>query len=145
MSILDRLNRPPAQAILLFGIGFFLMGAGWALHKTGIWVGEPLFAWTIAAALLLFFALFNSLLSLRADSALKYWGASVYSFLALAFCNGFAAQLFSGIPIGQAGSYRWIYVVVTFGFLVFLSMINFMKRIVNFAEKEEWNQPRRRK
>lgn len=40
-------------------------------------------------------------------------------------------------------TYRWIYIVVTFGFLVFLSMVNFMKKIVEFAEKEEWNQPRR--
>jgi hypothetical protein len=94
---------------------------------------------------LLLFALFNSLLSLRADNFAKYWGSSVYSYMALAFGSGLAAWLFSGIDLRDAGTYRWIYLVVTFGFLVFLSMVNFMKRIVNFAEKEEWNQPRKRR
>jgi len=51
----------------------------------------------------------------------------------------------SGVAIGKAESYRWIFIVVSFGFLVFLSMINFMKKIVKFAEQEDWTQPRRRK
>ncbi|MGK0452465.1 MAG: hypothetical protein ACJAXE_003142, partial [Neolewinella sp.] len=40
--------------------------------------------------------------------------------------------------------YKWIYFVVTFGYLVFLSMIAFMKKIVEFAQKEEWNRPKLR-
>lgn len=68
----------------------------------------------------------------------------MYSFLGLAFLNGLAAWLISGVPIGQAQSYRWIYVVVTIGFLVFLSMVNLIKKIVQFAEREEWTQPRKR-
>jgi len=68
----------------------------------------------------------------------------MYSYLALAFATSMAAWGFSGIPLREAGSYRWIYIVVTVGFIVFLSMVNFMKMIVRFAEKEEWNQPRKR-
>lgn len=34
--------------------------------------------------------------------------------------------------------------VVTFGYLVFLSIVGFIKRIVEFAQREEWNQPRPR-
>ncbi|MDO8971491.1 MAG: hypothetical protein Q7U74_12430, partial [Saprospiraceae bacterium] len=77
-------------------------------------------------------------------SFVKYWGASIYSYLALAFCTSMAAWGFSGIPLRDAGSYRWIYIVVTIGFIVFLSMVNMMKIIVKFAEKEEWNSPRKR-
>lgn len=47
------------------------------------------------------------------------------------------AWLTSGIAIGQAGSYKFIYLVVSVGFLVFLSLINMVKKIVNFAEREE--------
>ena len=35
-----------------------------------------------------------------------------------------------------------ILIVVTFGYLVFLSMIAIMKGVVDFAQKEEWNRPK---
>ena len=100
--------------------------------------------WSIATAFMLLFALLNSIASLSADSSTKYWGASMYSYIGLAVCTGLAAWFFSGVPVGEAESYKSIYLVVTIGFLVFISMVNFMKRIVNFAEREEWSQPRKK-
>ncbi len=132
------------QAAAVFAGALVIMGIGWALTATGIILFEPLFPWSIGSALMLFFAMMNSLLSLRAPSFVKYWGASIYSYLALAFGTSLAAWGFSGIPLREAGSYRWIYIVVTVGFIVFLTMVNLMKIIVRFAEKEEWNQPRKR-
>ncbi len=141
---MQRKFTPIVQAGLVFSGAVLLMAFGWLLTVSGIFPVERLFAWSIGAAFMLFFAMFNSLLSLRADNFAKYWGASMYSFIALALGTGGAAWLFSGVPIGEAESYRWIYTVVTFGFLVFLSMVNFMKIIVRFAEREEWNAPRTR-
>lgn len=136
---------PPFQAALIFVAGLLLMLIGWLLALSGMKSIDQLFAWSVASAFALLFAIFNSLMSLRATHAGKYWGASVYSFLGLVLCNTTAAWLFSGIPLRDAGTYRWIFIVVTFGFLVFLSMVNFMKKIVQFAEREEWNQPRKRR
>jgi Na+-transporting methylmalonyl-CoA/oxaloacetate decarboxylase gamma subunit len=34
---------------------------------------------------------------------------------------------------------------LTFVYLVFLSILNFMKKIVSFAEREEWSAPKKRK
>lgn len=141
----QHINRPLIQAALIFGSGFVIMLAGWLLGKIHVVTQDPLFPWSIAAAFMLLFALVNSLLSLRADSFTKYWGASMYSYMGLAFCNAFVAWLFSGISIGNAGSYRWIYIVVTFGFIVFLTLVNTVRRIVEFAEREEWNEPRKRR
>jgi len=104
----------------------------------------PKWPWLCAASFLLFFALFNAIMSATSDNLMKYWGRSIYAFLGLAVGSGLMAWGFSGLSIGQAGSYKWIYFVVTFGYLVFLSMIAFMKRIVEFAQKEEWNRPRLR-
>jgi len=104
----------------------------------------PKWPWLCAASFLLFFALFNAIMSATSDNLMKYWGRSIYAFLGLAVGSGLLAWGFSGLSIGQAGSYKWIYFVVTFGYLVFLSMIAFMKRIVEFAQKEEWNRPRLR-
>lgn len=140
-----KIDSPIAQALVVLGGALVLMVCGWLLTVSKIYPVDRLYAWSIAAAFMLLFAMLNSLMSLRADSFTKYWGTSMYTYLGLALCTGLAAWLFSGIPLRDAGTYRWIYLVVTVGFLVFLSMVNFMKRIVQFAEKEEWNQPRRKK
>jgi hypothetical protein len=139
------INQPPVQAAVLVLVNVIFMIVGWVLAAADWYHFDRLYDWSVAAALLLLFALMNSLLSLRSESFTKYWGASMYSFLGLALASSTLARLFSGIAFNEAGTYRWIFIVVTFCFLVFLSMVNFMKRIVNFAEREEWNQPRKRR
>lgn len=101
-------------------------------------------AWLCAASFLLFYALFNAIMSATSNNILKYWGRSLYSFIGLALGSGLLAWAFSGVPIGDAGSYKWIFFVVTFGYLVFMSMIAIMKNVVEFAQKEEWNKPKLR-
>jgi hypothetical protein len=139
-----KINDPLVQAVILVLAGLIMMCLNWAFNQWGFIKTRPLFPWSLASALALFFALVNSLLSLKAESFAKYWGRSMYSYMGMVFCLGSLAWLFSGIAIREAGTYRWIFFVVTFGFLVFLSMVNFMKNIVHFAEREEWNQPRKR-
>ncbi|MBL7802648.1 MAG: hypothetical protein JNL02_02855 [Saprospiraceae bacterium] len=144
MDILDQNLPPYKQAAMVAAGALVLMGGGWLLSAIGMLEMEPLFPWSIATAFSLLFAIFNSLMSLKAPNPMKYWGISMYSYLGLALVNGTAAWLISGIPLREAGTYRWIYIVVTFGFLVFLSLVNFVRRIVEFAEREEWTQPRKR-
>ncbi len=55
------------------------------------------------------------------------------------------AYLFSSLSLNEAGSYRWIFTVLSFGYLVFLSILGFVKRIVEFAEKEDWQRPKKRR
>ena len=136
---------PPKQALLVFGAGAAIMLGGILLHKGGILQMELLFPWTIATAFLLLFAMFNSIASLKTEGFAQYWGQSMYSYMALAVALGLLAWWGSGVPIGEAESYKFIYLVVTFGFLVFLTMVNTLKNIVNFAEKEDWTQPRRKR
>ncbi len=144
LNIYEKLDRPPIQAAAVLAAALIIMAVGWAFTASGAFLFDALFAWSIGSAFMLFFALMNSLLSLRAVSFVKYWAASIYSYLALGLGTSMAAWGFSGIPLREAGSYRWIYIVVTVGFIVILSMVNFMKIIVRFAEKEDWNQPRKR-
>lgn len=144
-NLYKKLDRPHYQAIAVFGGALLLMLAGWALSAIGMVNHDPLFAWSIGGAFMLFYAILNSLMSLRTASFPKYWAASMYSYLGLTIATSLSAWAFSGIPLNEAGSYRWIYIVVTFGFLVFLSMVNFIKIIVRYAEKEEWNEPRKRR
>lgn len=98
--------------------------------------------WLCALSFLLFFSVFNAIMSATSKDLMKYWGRSIYSFLGLAVLSGLLAWGFSGMTISQAGSYKWMFFVVTFVYLVFLSMVAFMKQIVEFAQKEEWNKPK---
>lgn len=141
-SLFDKAYDPILQAALaLCGTIVFTLVA-MLVRLTGLlWVSER-FAWMSSAAFVLLFAVFNSVFALAAKDTLKYWGRSIYSFLGLAVLSGLAAYFLSSIPLADAGSYRWIYVVLTFGYLVFLSMMTFMKKIVEFAQREEWNHPR---
>ena len=139
-----RAFSPPQQAGLVFAAALLLMLGGVALDKLNWMAMDPLYPWSIATAFMLLFALLNSISSLQHDNFAKYWGASMYSYLGLGATSGVAAWLCSGIPLNEAQSYKFIYIVITFGFLFFLSMVNMLKRIVNFAEKEEWNQPRKK-
>lgn len=136
---------PVVQAGVVFVGVVAVILISFLIKITDILYVSELFPWMTATAFMLFFAVFNSILSLLAKDINQYWGRSIMCFLGLAAVSGFLAYLVSGIPIGQAGSYKWLYVVVTFGYLIFLSMMAFMRTIVTFAMKEEWTQPRIRK
>lgn len=139
-----RYLSPIRQAAIVLAGAVVAMLLCMASGRLGIHQFEDLTHWSIATAAVLTFAIFNSVISLGADNSLHYWRDSVYSYIGLALASAYAARFISGLPIGEAGSYRWIYFVVSFCFLVFLSMVNFMRRIVRFAEREEWNEPRKK-
>ncbi len=143
-SIYEQRFDPVKQAaIALAGVLVFNLVAK-ALQLGGAVEGNR-FPWMTAASFMLLFALFNSVFSVATDNMMKYWGRSLYSFMGLAVIAGLLAWAFSGLTISEAGSYRWIYIVVTIGYLVFLAMMAFMRQVVDFAQKEEWNAPNIRK
>ena len=144
-SLFERSVDPLLQAGIVLGLVFLIVLGGKTVTWTGIYELDQLFPWTTATAFMLFFAMFNAVLSLSSEDPNKYWGRSMMGFIGLAVFSGLLAYLFSAVPIGEARSYKWIYFVLTFGYLVFLSMVSFMRKVVEFAEREEWNQPRPRK
>jgi hypothetical protein len=75
----------------------------------------------------------------------NYWGISIFVYVSLAVLSGLIAYLASNLSVYEAGSYKFIYFVITFGYLVFISIMGFMKKIVAFAQKEVWNQPKIRR
>lgn len=144
-SIFTNAYNPLLQAGIVLCAIILVMFGGKVLQATG-WVAvEERFPWLTAASFMLFFALFNSVFSLSSQNLNRYWGKSIPCFAGLAAVSGLLAWAFSSIPILDAGSYWWIYIVVSFGYLVFLSLMGMAKKIVEFAEREEWNAPKKRK
>lgn len=93
--------------------------------------------WVVQCGMILFFALINSVLSFGATDGNKYWLHSIISFATLLVTGGLMAWGISGISIGNAASVKWIYVVLTFGYLVFLSIVNLIKFLVKLAKKQD--------
>lgn len=141
-SFFDRAQNPVVQAVAVYVGVLIMIAAGAIVKATGITVVSPRFPWMCAAAFMLLFAMFNSLFALSTDNMGKYWGRSIYSFLGVALVAGFTAYLTSSLSIKEAGSFRWIYIVVTIGYLIFLGLVSMLRTIVEFAQKEEWSQPR---
>lgn len=144
-SLFSRNVNPAIQALIVLGVILIVQLGGFLCKKAEIMEMDPLFAWLVATSFLLVFALFNSVLSLSSNDSNKYWTWSIFSYIGLALISGSLAYLFSSTSINDARSYKWIYVVLTFGYLVFHSLVGFMRRVVEFAQREEWEAPNRRK
>lgn len=93
--------------------------------------------WEIAFAILMGYALFNSIFSLSYHDKTVYFRDSIFCFAALAAAGGFLASYFSGLTMDEAGSFRWLYFVFGFSYLVFISIVNLMRKIIEIAKKQD--------
>ena len=139
----DQLKRPPVQAGIAAALLLVFAVIGFASEAAGGSLGDR-FRYQLAATMLLMFGVTNALMSLTTNNVNRYWGASFISYLLLAALGLLVAYGLTGYWVTDAGSYRWIYSVLTFGYLALLSIVSMIRGIVNFAEREEWSQPRKR-
>ena len=144
-SIFEKKFTPLYQAGVILGVILIILIVAKVINLIKPNVVDDQFPWMISSAFMLFFALLNSVFALTTQNLPRYWNRSIPIFFGTLFISGLMAYLFSGIWVEEAGSYRWILIVVSIGYLVFLSLMTFARRIVDFAMKEEWNQPRVRK
>ena len=91
--------------------------------------------WTNAVAMILFYIIVNSLVSLASEKPIEYVRNSIYTFLAICILGGLLSWAISGQTIDEAGSFKWLFVVLSMGYLIFLSIISTMKFIVKLAQK----------
>jgi hypothetical protein len=144
-NIVNNIKNPFYQVALMLVFSISIMLISFACSKLGIIDVPNKFYWMTTCALMLFFSVFNSISSLAAHNLANYWGRSMMSFMGFAVVSGFCSYFFSGLHIFDAGSYSYIYYVITFVYIIFLAMVQSMKSIVEFAQKEQWSQPRRKK
>lgn len=128
---------PFIQLGAVFLVMLIWIGGGIGLAKLGVLAENPHFPWLVSASMLLFFAIFNCVFSLNASDANRYWLYSIISYVILVVVAGSVAYLITGISIYDARSMKWMYFVFTFGYLVFLSIVNFMRIIVKIARRED--------
>jgi hypothetical protein len=142
-QISSRTMTPMVLAALILVVSLVTMLLEKVVESAKLIENDPERTWTIATAFLMFFSIFVSIFLLRTENKIKgFWNQSMISFMGLAMANAFLATSLSGKAIADAGSFKFLYLVVTIGFLVFISIVNIARKIVNFAEREEWNEPR---
>ena len=139
-SFFNDKNAPLFQAGGLFLVIILGNILASIIEATGLKEFDDLFPWVISGAILLAFALMNTLIGLNSSSKMNvYYSKSVIGYIGLAFGASVLAKTFSSYSLGEAGSMWWIYVVITVGYLIFLGMMMLMKTIVTFAQEEDEN------
>ncbi len=94
-------------------------------------------AWEVMAAFVLFYTLVNCVFSLQSKDIMTYFRNSVFCFIGLLVLGSGLAYLFSGVSLNEAGSMKWILMVFSIGYLVFLSIVNLMRFIVELAQRQD--------
>lgn len=141
---LNKAYNPFLQGAVIVVAMIAFLGFGELLSSSAPDGYKQRIPWIIVTAMLLLFAVSNSIFCLVSDKPVYYWGRSVITYILLAAVAIFMASFLSGLPIRKAGSFEWLFFVVSFSYLVFISIVNLIRIIVAFAEKEEWLAPRSR-
>lgn len=135
-SIFAREVRPHYQAIGAVVLNLIAMGFVRLIYsKETLEIGVVY--WEASFSVLLVFMLFNSVFSIPFENRMVYFRDSIFCFLGVAFLSGFLAQTFSSISMDEAGSFRWLYIVFTFTYLIFISIVNLMRKIMEIAKRQD--------
>lgn len=95
--------------------------------------------WIVSTAMVLLFIIINTVVSLRIDNIMPYWTISLLCFCGLLlFSYGWCFML-TGKHIDEVGSFRWLWMVLSMVYFVFFGITRSMKRIVDFAIRQDKN------
>lgn len=129
--------QPLYQAIIIFifsGLIALIDGKG---DMLGVGTTSTNAAWITMTTSMLFYALCSSILSLKAKNQGRYWRNGIFTFMGLAVACGLLATAISGQSIDEAGSFRWLFVVLAIGYLVFCAIVSLIRKIVELAVKQD--------
>lgn len=129
-------SNPFLQIVVILILMTLFMMVSKVTAATGIDVDDTS-SWEIMASFVLFYTLVNCVFSLQSKDLMIYFRNSIFSFIALLVIGGGISYAFSGIAVNDAGSIKWILTVFSIGYLVFLSIVNLMRYIVELAQKQD--------
>lgn len=136
-SIFEYEIRPLYQALAVFAIIVMVCGIAKLATLAGWFAPKIYFPYVVTFSFLLFYALGNCLLSFESEDQTKYWTESILSYMGLSALGYGLCYLFSGLTINEAASFKWIYFVFTFGYVILLTIMRSIRKIVKFAQKED--------
>jgi len=93
----------------------------------------------VSASFVLIYVIFNSILSYGIDNMAKYLPRSIIGFVGLTVISTVVAQLLSGVAIDDAGTYKWLYIVFSMCYIIFLVIVRTMRKIIDLAQEQDKN------
>ncbi len=136
LTIFRRNINPLIQGTVVIGAIIVFNLVAYIIQLLGVNAGETI-AWEISLTLLLFFALANAIFFLNADEKGKYWSYSISAYIVVCAVAVFLSTWISGIGINDSGSLKWIIFIFSFSYLIFISIIGMMRKIVEMAIKQD--------
>lgn len=135
--------NPFKQAGIALGGAVIFMLLGYLMNAVGAMEVGIKFPWISAGAFILMFSVFNSVNSFSTTDIPVYYRNSIFAYIGLVFVASMMAYLFSQTSINDAGTFRWIFFILTFAYLAFLAITTFIRGILRVLETEEEQLSRR--
>ncbi len=120
--------------IALAGALLFMI-LGKLTNAMGVTQLSERFPYVSAGSFLLLFAVYNAVFSLNSEDLNKYWFKSMAAYALLV--AGSAALAFAISGLWMPGTFGWIFSILTFGYLTFLSIMGMVKRVFTIVKKED--------
>ena len=136
-SIFDKPFNPMYQGLLVIALYAFLLGFIMLL-KMFKWVNfQPLDYWKYATSMILFYVMLCCVFCFSTKDKIIYYRNSIFTYLILLILFSLISQFQSGLSIFEAESYSWILTVFSIIFVVMLTIINLVRKIVEVAIKQD--------
>ncbi len=135
-SIFAKEHHPFRQAGIALGGAAAFMIIGLILKAFGMELGMK-YPWTTAGAFILMYGIFNSVNSFSTKNMLNYYRNSIFGYIGLVVAASLLAYLFSGTPIQEAGSFKYIFVILCLAYMGFIGITTFIRFIFSILRTEE--------
>lgn len=136
-SIFDHSFKPVYQGLMVVSIYIVLLLVILIL-KFIHWIElEPLDYWKFSTSLVLFYIMVSCIFCFTAKEKITYYRNALFTYAAIIFTFTGISNWFSGISLFQAESYSWILTVFSIIFIVMLTIINLVRKIVEIAIKQD--------
>ncbi len=135
--MLSFLESPFYQAGIVLALILVLTGIDHLLpHRTEL-IHPRAGSWIMATALLLCFVILNTIFLFRINEVVAYFSRSVVSYILLLLFSYGWCYLLSGVHFDEAGSFRWLWFVLTLVYMVFFAIAYTIRGIIAIADREE--------
>lgn len=133
-SFLKKISKPPVLAIslylccmLIYGIQYLISPSEESFHDI----------WLYGGVATLIYALFTALLLLFVEQIQQHWNQSVLYFILLMIIQVGVASLITKQSIFELTLYRRILILISFVFLVLITIASLIKRIEHWSKNHD--------
>ncbi|MBK6546495.1 MAG: hypothetical protein IPG12_14655 [Saprospiraceae bacterium] len=141
--------KAASNSVLNFHIKPWLQGLGsvslfiliqlciWILSWIGILKFETTDCWLYGTAMLFFYIILNSIFFFTAENKLLYYRNSIFTYLGTLVFIVMICTIISGKDVSEVETYSWILIVFSIVYIVFLTIINVLRKIVEIAIRQD--------